>query len=154
MLLLRGMPVDESEIRLGIVPYGSEGGTSIPMSGNRLLIGESLMNLQKVGGDNKPKAGLQKAQYYLKYKKRYGVPRVAVLFYKDVTSTAKQEAQYAADSMSADHIRVISVGIGSKDLENLAWSKEQAYNFHSARALLSTARDIPEYICKGNVLLH
>ncbi|XP_061193419.1 protein PIF-like [Saccostrea echinata] len=149
MLLLRGMSIDESETRLGVVTYGSKLGTAIPLSGNRMLMGKSLMKLQKIGGSSKPMIGLEKAKNLLTSNKRYAVPQVAVLLYKNVTKEVQAETREVAEEMSEQNIRVISIGIGSDDFADLAWTKEQAYRFDTIETLFSTIRQIPQYICKA-----
>ncbi|XP_062580448.1 protein PIF-like [Saccostrea cucullata] len=149
MLLLRGMSIDESETRLSVVTYGSKVGTVIPLSGNRLLMGRSVMNLQKIGGSSKPLTGLEKAQSLLANNKRYAVPQVAILLYKNVTKKMQKEIREVADDMREQNIRIISIGIGSDNFADLAWTKEQAYRFETIEALSNAIRQIPNYICEA-----
>lgn len=154
LLLIRGMAISESKTRLATVNYGSVvGSSSTSLLGDRMMLGSSVMSMTKVGGSNDVRRGLEMARLLLNNYKRYEVPRVAVLIYKNVSMPAVKEAQQHAGKMAEDDIRVISIGIGSSVLSQLAWSQELVYNFTSSEKLLSAFREIPKYICKGTSAL-
>lgn len=155
LLLIRGMAISESKTRLATVSYGSVvGSSSTYLLGDRMILGSSVMSMTKVGGSNDVGRGLEMGKLLLNNNKRYEVPRVSVVIYKNVSMPAMIEAQHHADKMVDDGIRVISIGIGSSVLSHLALSQELAYNFTSTKKLLSSFREIPKYICKGTSMLY
>lgn len=144
------MAISESKSRLATVNYGSVVGTSSTyLLGDRMMLGSSVMSMTKVGGSNDIWRGLEMARLLLNNNKRYQVPRVAVLIYKNVSMPAMKEAQQHGGKMVDDDIKVISLGIELSVLSQLAWSQELVYNFTSTKNLLSAFREIPKYICKG-----
>lgn len=155
LLLIRGMAISESKTRLATVSYGSVvGSSSTYLLGDRMILGSSVMSMTKVGGSNDVGRGLEMGKLLLNNNKRYEVPRVSVVIYKNVSMPAMIEAQHHADKMVDDGIRVISIGIGSSVLSHLALSQELAYNFTSTKKLLSSFREIPKYICKGTSMFY
>lgn len=155
LLLIRGMAISESKTRLATVSYGSVvGSSSTYLLGDRMILGSSVMSMTKVGGSNDVGRGLEMGKLLLNNNKRYEVPRVSVVIYKNVSMPAMIEAQQHADKMVDDGIRVISIGIGSSVLSHLALSQELAYNFTSTKKLLSSFREIPKYICKGTSMFY
>lgn len=155
LLLIRGMAISESKTRLATVSYGSVvGSSSTYLLGDRMILGSSVMSMTKVGGSNDVGRGLEMGKLLLNNNKRYEVPRVSVVIYKNVSMPAMIEAQHHADKMVDDGIRVIFIGIGSSVLSHLALSQELAYNFTSTKKLLSSFREIPKYICKGTSMFY
>lgn len=155
LLLIRGMAISESKTRLATVSYGSVvGSSSTYLLGDRMILGSSVMSMTKVGGSNDVGRGIEMGRLLLNNNKRYEVPRISVVIYKNVSMPAMIEAQQHADKMVDDGIRVISIGIGSSVLSHLALSQELAYNFTSTKKLLSSFREIPKYICKGTSMFY
>lgn len=149
------MAISESKTRLATVSYGSVvGSSSTYLLGDRMILGSSVMSMTKVGGSNDVGRGIEMGRLLLNNNKRYEVPRISVVIYKNVSMPAMIEAQQHADKMVDDGIRVISIGIGSSVLSHLALSQELAYNFTSTKKLLSSFREIPKYICKGTSMFY
>lgn len=119
-----------------------------------MILGSSVMSMTKVGGSNDVGRGIEMGRLLLNNNKRYEVPRISVVIYKNVSMPAMIEAQQHADKMVDDGIRVISIGIGSSVLSHLVLSQELAYNFTSTKKLLSSFREIPKYICKGTSMFY
>lgn len=149
------MAISESKTRLATVSYGSVvGSSSTYLLGDRMILGSSVMSMTKVGGSNDVGRGIEMGRLLLNNNKRYEVPRISVVIYKNVSMPAMIEAQHHADKMVDDGIRVISIGIGSSVLSHLALSQKLAYNFTSTKKLLSSFREIPKYICKGTSMFY
>lgn len=149
------MAISESKTRLATVSYGSVvGSSSTYLLGDRMILGSSVMSMTKVGGSNDVGRGIEMGRLLLNNNKRYEVPRISVVIYKNVSMPAMIEAQQHADKMVDDGIRVISIGIGSSVLSHLALSQELAYSFTSTKKLLSSFREIPKYICKGTSMFY
>lgn len=149
------MAISESKTRLATVSYGSVvGSSSTYLLGDRMILGSSVMSMTKVGGSNDVGRGIEMGRLLLNNNKRYEVPRISVVIYKNVSMPAMIEAQQHADKMVDDGFRVISIGIGSSVLSRLALSQELAYNFTSTKKLLSSFREIPKYICKGTSMFY
>lgn len=153
LFLLRGMPVAESETRIGVVPYGSNNGDNIHLSGDRMFLGRSVLSLQASDGSSNLSEGLKMAQRLLSKDKRYAIPRVVVTVHKNVSEKSFTEAMRQATKMAEDDVRLITIGIGSRDLGQLAWAEELTYNLTFTRDLVNVTRDIQKYICKGNKLI-
>ena len=150
LFLLRGMPVAESETRIGVVPYGSNNGDTIHLSGDRMLLGRSVLSLQASDGSINLSEGLKMAQRLLSKDKRYAIPRVVVAVHKNVSAKSFTEVKRQATKMAEDDVRLFTIGIGSRDLGQLAWAEELTYNLTFTRDLVNVTRDIQKYICKGN----
>ena len=153
LFLLRGMPVAESETRIGVVPYGSNNGDNIHLSGDRMLLGRSVLSLHASDGSSNLREGLKMAQRLLSKDKRYAIPRVVVAVHKNVSAKSFTEAKRQATKMAEDDVRLITIGIGSRDLGQLAWAEELTYNLTFTRDLVNITQDIQKIICKGNKLI-
>ena len=154
LMLVRGLSVDESQTRLGIVIYGSKPGDVIPLSGDRMELARAVRRVKKIGGPSKPYLGLKEARDMYTSRARYRVPKVCMNLGRGISSSAYRKTSDEAELARDDGIKVLSMGLGATidpdEVESIAWSKGQAYVFGDEDDLMLKVREIPDYVCGGN----
>nr|BAM66823.1 Pif [Pinctada margaritifera] len=152
LMLVRGLSIDDNQIRLGMVTYGSEIGDSIPLQGDRLDLARTIRYMKKPGGPCKPFKGIGETRKMFSSRGRFNVPHVTLNLGGDIVDSEVRDLMDETDKARDEDIKVMAIGLGTKverdEIEGIAWDKEQAYFMDDADDLVRRVKEIPDYLCK------
>nr|C7G0B5.1 RecName: Full=Protein PIF; Contains: RecName: Full=Protein Pif97; Contains: RecName: Full=Protein Pif80; AltName: Full=Aragonite-binding protein; Flags: Precursor [Pinctada fucata]BAH97338.1 Pif177 [Pinctada fucata] len=152
LMMVRGLSIDDNQIRLGMVTYGSEVCDSIPLQGDRLDLARTIRYMKKPTGPSKPFKGMGEARRMFSSRGRYNVPHITMNLGGDIVDTEVKDLMDETDKARDEDIKVMAIGLGAKvdrdEIESIAYDRDQAYFMDDEDDLIRKVKEIPDYLCK------